>query len=105
MAKPSRKPGPRQSGETLDALLLALQKTLSRVNKASAKVPEGQARSLIVGDVGFSLSCKCNLTSGDKVSLDNDGLITLSLSGHINTDIGVVRLEEDADATPSPEQA
>ena len=44
--------GSTQRG-TLDNLLIALQKTLSRVNRASSGIDEKQARSLIVGDVNF----------------------------------------------------
>ena len=99
MGKKSTKSATEQQSETLEHLLLALQKTLSRVNRESSNVAEGKPRSLIVGDVDFNLSCRCNLASGDKLELNDKGGITLDLSGHINTDIGVVRLEEDNDAS------
>jgi len=96
--KAKKKIDPAQSN-TLDNLLIALQKTLSRVNRASSGVGAKQARSLIVGDVDFNLTCKCDLANDDKLVLNDVGNIALNLSGHINTDIGVVRLEEESDAT------
>ncbi len=98
MSKKSKESKSTQQIDTLDSLLVALQKSLSRVNRASSRVDVTQARSLIVGDVAFNLACKCDLSEGDKLTLNDVGSVSLNLSGHINTDIGVVRLKEETDA-------
>jgi len=98
MEKTKAKKNSPGKSDTVDRILLALQKSLSRVNRDSATVPHDQARSLITGDVDFRLSCRCDLKSGDKLVLNAAGEITLDLSGHINIDLGTIRLDEDKDA-------
>ena len=74
---------------TVDRMLIALQKTLSRVSRDSASVPEGQARALITGSVQFELEVKCSLIEGEKLLLDEERGRPLKLSGQIAADIGV----------------
>lgn len=71
---------------TLDDLLVNIQKSLSRVSARSASIPEEQARSLIHGDVNFSIDLKVD-GEGDKVIVRKDGQVNLSMSGRISTDI------------------
>lgn len=74
---------------TLDGLLLALQKTLSRVSRDSASVPADQARALIVGPVSFDLSVRCRFAQPDELVLDSQDGWPLRLSGQISPDVGV----------------
>lgn len=82
---------------TVDRMLIALQKTLSRVSRDSAKVPEGQARAIITGNVSFELEVKCSLTSGEKLLLDEERGRPLKLTGQIAADVGVQLVEEGED--------
>lgn len=82
---------------TVDRLLLSLQKSISRVNRDSANIDSDKAQSLIVGDIDFSISFKCNLISDERLLVKDDGTITLSLSGKIDTDVGIKNLEETTD--------
>lgn len=75
--------------QTLDNLLIALQKSISRVNQLSATVPDNKARAMITGNIDFELGCRCRLIQGDKLELTDDG-IEVCLSGQINPDIDTV---------------
>jgi len=82
--------------KTVDRMLIALQKTLSRVSRDSADVPEDQARALIVGSVSFELHVQCELGVGEKLMLSEDKGNPLTLTGQITSDVGV-RLDKEAD--------
>lgn len=88
-----------ESEVTLDRVLLGLQKSISRVNRDSASV-EG-ARALIVGDLEFSLSVSGDYADGDRIAVRPDGAIRLTLSGTINADVRVQRVEGDGDGAGS----
>lgn len=70
-------------------VLVALQKSLSRVSRASADKKKGDAYALITGDVNFSFTLKCDLEDGHNLTLHKDGAIELHLDGSIATDIDV----------------
>lgn len=78
---------------TLEQVLIALQKSISRVNSISNNVPPNQARALILGDIDFDLSLKCD-QDGDKLRISNSGGISISLKGIINTDMEIAHEEE-----------
>ncbi|MCF8039202.1 MAG: hypothetical protein K9K79_07785 [Desulfohalobiaceae bacterium] len=95
---PKKKSAPRESGKTgqnerttLDDVLVALQKSFSRVSSRSADVSSEQARAMVSGQVHFDISLKVNL-EGDYLHPDTRGDIDLNLSGDIETDI---RMEEE----------
>lgn len=73
---------------TLEAVLIALQKTFSRVSAQSAEVPEEQARALVTGPVQFSFSLKLD-PQGDSLHLSPRGNIEMNLSGTIDTDVRI----------------
>ncbi|KHT61671.1 hypothetical protein RJ45_21400 [Photobacterium gaetbulicola] len=79
--------------KTLEQVLIALQKSISRVNSMSSKVPPSQARALILGDIDFDISLKCD-QDGDKLRISNSGGISLNLKGIINTDMDITHEEE-----------
>jgi len=93
------KPDNSDNAETLDMLLLALQKTLSRVSRDSSNINPGAARSLIAGNVAFTLSCRCDYAEGDHILLKENGGVEMSLSGKINTDISVENVTEKDNVT------
>ncbi|WP_339891828.1 hypothetical protein [uncultured Alteromonas sp.] len=99
MAISEKKDQSAPKNQTLDDLLLALQKSISRVNKASSNVDSSQARALITGTVSFNLTCKCEMLDTDKLIVNDEGSIELSLAGKIDTDIGVIRMEEEKNAS------
>jgi hypothetical protein len=78
---------------TLDEVIVALQKSFSRVSTASAELPAENARAMVTGLVNFDISLKVEAEK-DYLRLDADGAIDLRLSGKIDTDI---RIEEDTD--------
>ena len=96
--KTSSKAEPARPAEpTVDQFLLALQKTLSRVSRASANVPAGQARSLIVGSVSFDVTLRCSLNvKEDRLMLMSEGGDPLKLAGQISADVGV-KLDKEAE--------
>ncbi|WP_019617198.1 hypothetical protein [Psychromonas ossibalaenae] len=71
---------------SLDDLLVNLQKSLSRVSARSGDVPDDQSRSLIYGDVDFSIELKVD-GEQDKLQVRKDGAVKLSISGKISIDI------------------
>jgi len=81
----------KQAGDSpiLDDVLIALQKSLSRVSNASSLVPEGQARALISGDVDFSIELNVDCRQ-HALQLNRDGDIRVSMHGKITPDIRVV---------------
>jgi len=86
---------PRAEAPFLEEVLVALQKSFSRVNNQSAEVPEHQARALMVGDVDFQLSLNVDPyrdaehATADRLLVKSGGGISLTLSGRIDTDIRV----------------
>lgn len=72
---------------TLEHVLVALQKSLSRVNSMSSKVPKNQPRALIIGDLNFEISLKCEQDEDKLRVTGGSGGIDISLKGVINTDI------------------
>jgi len=79
----------------LDDVLIALQKSLSRVSCASSLVPDHHARALISGDVNFSIELRVD-NLGDRLLLNRDGDIKLSMNGKITPDIRSVS-EDDVE--------
>ena len=71
---------------TLEAAILALQKSFSRVSEESANVPEVEALALVMGTVDFELTTQVDL-SGDYLYVRAGGTISLKLNGTIETDI------------------
>jgi len=92
------------STPTVDAFLVALQKTLSRVSRDSANVPAEQARSLIVGNVAFDVALKCELVPESlHLTLRTDGGgFPLNLSGQIATDVAM-EIPEDSPPQDQPD--
>lgn len=79
-------------------VLLALQKSLSRVSRDSADKKKGDAYALITGDVNFSFTLKCDLEEDHNLALQKDGAIELHLDGSIATDIDVQDVLADSDS-------
>jgi hypothetical protein len=71
----------------LEDVMIALQKTFSRVSSESGLVPEGQARALVVGQVQFTLRLRANLALPDHLVQSPDGVMEFTFSGQIDTDI------------------
>ena len=94
--RPARAAKKAEFVPTVDRLLVALQKTLSRVSRDSASVPEGKARSLIVGNVDFSVDLQCELEEGEQLRMDPEGSVYLQLSGRLATDHDVQAVGEDS---------
>jgi len=87
---------PEESQEkklTLDDVVIALQKTFSRVSARSASVPSDQARALVTGQVNFAFSLKVD-PQEDFLHPTPKGSVELNLSGTIDTDI---RSEEETE--------
>jgi len=81
----------------LDDVLIALQKSLSRVSNLTSKVPESQARAMISGSVAFSIELQVN-SRNDTLVLNRDGDIKISMSGQITPDIRSVS-EDDKEGS------
>lgn len=88
-SKPKGKPEKADKDITLDDVLLALQKSFSRVSHGSRDVPPESARALIVGNVNFELSIHLK-PEIDRLIHQNDGGIQLKLNGVIQQDIRTV---------------
>ncbi len=77
---------------TLDSLIIALQKSISRVNRDTAKATENDTNAAFAslsGNIVFELKCKCEMDESDKIILSEKGSIEINLSGQIDPDIGV----------------
>jgi hypothetical protein len=84
-------------------VLLALQKSLSRVSRDSVSNSENanRAMALITGDVKFSFTLKCDLQDKDNLVLQKEGPIELHLDGIVTTDLDVqdiTQKSEDIDS-------
>ncbi len=84
--KKSNQSSPSQDAISLDDLLINIQKALSRVSQRTASVPESDAKSVIYGDVDFSIELKVE-GEDDRLLVKKDGSVNLSMSGKISTDI------------------
>lgn len=80
------------SGVALDRVVLALQKTFSRVSAETATVEASRARALVTGRVAFSLRLSAEMDGEDRLVATPEGSLALELSGSIETD---VRVRED----------
>jgi hypothetical protein len=81
-------PKPEDTGEaqSLDNVLIALQKTFSRVSASSSELPPENARSLILGNVNFEMAVP--LEAGqDKLFYSPTGKVNLKLTGTIQQDV------------------
>ena len=84
----------------LDDVMIALQKTFSRVSASSANVPEEDSRALITGSVAFELSLKVDLDEKDHLLLNSRGTIDVKLTGTIETDIRDDIRDDEAGTEP-----
>lgn len=89
---PSPAVGPQPS---VDQLLIALQKTFSRVSRDSAGLAKDDARALIAGPVEFELMLGCELT-GDRLQVCEGGM-PLRLKGRVLPDLGIEVAGEPGD--------
>jgi hypothetical protein len=98
---PGASPAQPTGAITLDAALIALQKTFSRVSQESAKVPDDHARALISGKVAFHLSLKVGLDpqKSDQFLIQSGGGIELKLDGTIEPDVRVIERVHDETST------
>ena len=103
----------QRGGESaaLEQVLVALQKSFSRLSASSRDVPEENARALVTGVVEFELTSTFDIgpdperkaASGDTQELSSDhlvqaagGSIRLTLKGQIATDLRVKADEENS---------
>lgn len=91
-------PSPPAGGEgaALEQVVLALQKTFSRVSAHTARVSGHRARAMVTGKVGFSMRLGVAMHEDDRLVATPGGPIALELSGTLETD---VRVEEGGDET------
>ena len=75
-----------QTLQSLDDLIITLQKTFSRVSEKSAKIPEEQARALVTGIINFEISTTVK-PEQDRLMVTKSGEIKLTLKGTLETDI------------------
>ncbi|HEX6746538.1 MAG TPA: hypothetical protein VF092_04525 [Longimicrobium sp.] len=87
---------------TLDDVLVALQKSFSRVSARSADLPADAARALVVGKVNFDIGLKTNIIA-DRLVVNAGGAIELKLSGTIQQDIREVASPPAGETTPMPD--
>jgi hypothetical protein len=83
-------------GPSLEQVLLALQKSFSRVSGATARVTRGEdePRSIITGPIDFEMTVTGDVASGDDhIRIQNTGALTLKLRGSIQHDIVVEATE------------
>ncbi|MDD1795062.1 hypothetical protein LRP50_18195 [Enterovibrio sp. ZSDZ42] len=75
---------------SLDDTLIALQKSISRVNEKSLPLPMGGDRpiALIIGDIDFELELSCDQVE-DRLIVSKGGTIHMKLKGTLNTDMEV----------------
>ena len=76
-------------------MIVALQKSFSRVSYRSAKVPPEDARALVVGRVAFELALRVDPEGDSRLLYSASGSIELKLTGHIDTDIRPKAAEDD----------
>lgn len=83
--------------DTLEALMLAVQKSFSRLTASTVAVNENQARAAITGPVAFNISLNGRL-SKDRITLDDDGPLNFNFSGTVDPDYRVQEDSEENDA-------
>jgi hypothetical protein len=79
-------------GVGVEDIVIALQKSFSRVSTRTAKVSTQAARALVVGRVNFELGLRVEPEADNRLLHSPSGSIELKLTGQINTDI---RVSED----------
>ena len=79
---------------TLEDVIVALQKSFSRVSAKSADVPPENARAMVAGQVNFEMALKVD-TDADYLCVTPKGTIDLKISGVVDTDIRNVGEEEE----------
>ena len=77
----------KEPDNTLNKMLIALQKSLSRVSAGSKDVPSENARALIMGNVEFELTVNVEPEGEDYLVYRPAGNVQLKLTGVIQQDI------------------
>ena len=77
----------------LEDILVALQKSFSRLSYRTAQAPEESARALIVGKVNFEIALNAE-PDGDQMRYAKAGSMNIKLQGQISTDIRVAEGEK-----------
>ena len=80
-------------GATLDQVVIALQKTFSRVSASTARVASHRARAIVTGRVGFSMRLEVAMPQADHLVATPGGPIVLELNGTLDTDVRVQATE------------
>src|SRR5690349_12052869 len=80
------KPADAGQSQSLENVLISLQKTFSRVSASSSKLPPENARSLILGNVNFEMSVPLDV-GADKLYYSSAGKVSLKLTGTIQQDV------------------
>lgn len=75
----------------LEDLMVAVQKSFSRVMGRTSQVPSNAPRSHFVDSVNVNISLRARPESADRLAVDPNGGISLSIEGKIDLD---VRYEE-----------
>jgi hypothetical protein len=91
------------TGETqsLENVVISLQKTFSRVSASSSKLPPENARSLILGNVNFEMAVPLD-ASQDRLFYSPTGKVSLKLTGTIQQDVRPIpRQAADPKSKPS----
>lgn len=100
--KATANPGNLGSAPSLDEVLIALQKSFSRVSAKSREVAPENARSMIVGKVDFELTLRVH-PEADILRYKADGNMQLKLNGVINQDIRAAHAADLAGSGPPTE--
>ncbi len=80
----------------LEDVMLALQKSFSRVNRDTAQVDDDEARAMIIGEIEFQMVISVSPVDNGETSWlksDPEGGINLSLNGKI--DMGIEEKTEE----------
>jgi len=85
-----------------DDLIVALQKSFSRVSAATDKSQREKDATapcaMVVGPVKFSLSLNVDMDK-DRLRVQENGSIRLSIDGTLQTDVRVAAVQSDAEGT------
>tara|TARA_R110002111_G_scaffold18776_1_gene45886 strand:+ start:148 stop:477 length:330 start_codon:yes stop_codon:yes gene_type:complete len=107
MTSSERSPSNGMSAVSLDDVLVALQKSFSRLSASSRSVPDENARALITGVVDFEITSDFEMALSPNASLDDsadvliqqsNGTIRMTLKGQVETDIRLTEATEFDDA-------
>lgn len=85
---------------TLNDVLVAFQKSFSKVSRDSKGQDENEARALITGAVNFEMELGVDYGDDKRIHYNPKGCIKLKLNGEIETD---VRVKEISEVTNSKE--